>query len=282
MPSGGSSLDDNLRSGQAQQVATMGGDTASNPTTNGSSNTAKNDYSEDDEDEVADEVDNAIEEIDTAEKIELAKGQTALGSAILTAGDYVRGGLNKWFGTVSGVTEEEIEEMVKEVEDRLTVETTQVLVEEAETYAQDAENKVAELAEDEQDAGLALEDIRGDVIQSENEAISNVKARIEARAEDMRKHMREKAQQVEMEMLEKRLSEKLGKTVKLVVIDDEIAGVDELLDGLTMLGGNDNPGDSTGGVDGNDNASPPPPVGPNTDDLVAEGGKANDNEDGWG
>ena len=235
---------DNLRSGQASQSTPGGSDgTESNPAVDAF-------Y------EVASEVSNAHADIEDTEEDYLTTTQKVLGAAISVTGDFLKTGLTKLLGTAPDVTEEDIQGMGNDVEDKLKEEANNELSSTAGRLVDEEEQKVDErVDEDEQEGDMTVEDIKQDVEDGEESAISAVKGGIDAKAEELEKKMMKRAQEIEIEILEKRLTEKLGKPVRLVVGEDnEIEGIDDLFSGLTNLGGkpdpNSNPQQVVGGMGG--------------------------------
>jgi len=237
MPSGRApDLDDNLRSGQAQHAATNSV-AASKPATtkyNNKNSVGNNNDDDQDGEEITAELTNAHDEIEKAEVEELEKEKSVLDGAIQTAGDFVQIGLTKLLGDTD-TTEEEIKEMVKEVENKLTEEVNEELESTAEKLIKQAEARVDDTVANDEDNGYGMETIRDDMVQTEERVIYNAKSQLDETADRMRKQMLKKAQELEKEILEKRLSERLGKQVKLIILDDEVQDVDHLLDGLTTL-----------------------------------------------
>lgn len=163
----------------------------------------------------------------------------ALSAAIETAGDFARIGLKKIFGTATDVTEEDINEMVDEVEKRLTDDVNKELQSKADSLVEKEKDELTTTVERDEENGYFVESIEEDVHHKEAQAIHNVKTEIDETTAQIRKAMLEKTQELEKQILEERLSKRLGKKVKLVIIEDEITGVDELLDDLTALRGGD-------------------------------------------
>ena len=227
VPSGTGTVDDNLRSGQAQHTTSA----ISKPSSN------DDQYASEATEELRSTINDAVDDIKSAEEEEIAKEQSTLNAAIATAGDFVRFGLKKLLGGDSNVSETEIDNMVKEVEERLTEDTTKELRSKADEFVTEEEDRIDDNTTAEEAAGVPVTSIEEDVYEQEEAAIDNVKTEIDETAEQMRKAMREKAQEAEKQILEERLSVKLGKKVKLMIVDDEISGVDDLLKDLSVLKG---------------------------------------------
>ena len=239
LPGGGPSVDDNLRSGQAQQHDTKENNNVPTTNTKNSNYDYDGEDNTDDNNEVADieeELDIVHEDLKQAQQQELETNKSALAAAIEVTGSYVRSAFSKLLAKTD-ITEAEIEQMVEEVENKLEKETIEELKEESEAIVATLEDQIEEEAFDESDSGVAMEDIRTDMEENEEMAIREMKAQIDKKADEMKKMMRKKAEEFEIEILEKRLEEKLHKKVKLVVLDDELTDVDHILEGLSILKG---------------------------------------------
>lgn len=257
MPAGEPSVDDNLRSGQAQHDSTAVVAPKPNTNSNNNNNNNNNNYAdnsnsnndeEDDDDEInaeeiGTEIDTAREDIEDAVRQDLEKNKSALNAVIQVTGDYVRAAFLKLLGNTD-ITDAEIDEMVEQVENKLEEETIGQLENDAEEIAITLEEKIEDEAYDESGLGLDVEAIRSDIMANEEFGIRDMNRQIDEKAEKMKQMMREKAQELEIEILEKRLEEKLHKKVRLVVYDEELTDVDHILDGLSTLNGD---GDNGGG-----------------------------------
>lgn len=232
LPGGGPSVDDNVRSGQAQHDST-GKETPNNYDYNNADNT------DDNSNDVADieaELDIVRDDLEQAEQQELEKNKSMLTAAIEVTGSYVRSAFSKLLSGTD-ISQAEIEQMVEEVESKLEEATIEQLKEESDAIVTTLEDSIESEAFDESDSGLAVEDIRSDMEENEEMAIREMNELINKKAEIMKQMMRKKAEEFEIEILEKRLEEKLHKKVKLVVLDEELTDIDHMLDGLTTLSG---------------------------------------------
>jgi hypothetical protein len=147
-------------------------------------------------------------------------------------------GMGKMLG--SNMSDEELEEIAKEVESKLadSVDTlNSELKEDAQGFLQDEVNQIENNVDTEQEEGVSYGTIENDVMASDQAAVIRVRDEISDEATAMRASLRGRAAEFEKEVLEERLSERLGKKIKLVVVDDEIQGIDELFNGLPSFGG---------------------------------------------
>lgn len=198
----------------------------------------------------SDPVGDALEEIDSelieAEGEELSKVETEIDNDIMSAVDSVRNKVSsfldgKTIGTDSSATPllsaEEIEEMTEYMAEELEVEASEAIEIEASEIVDEAMEFVEEEVDIEEAEGINKEEIARDIYNQEPEEVAAVHTRIHQVGEHIHGSLRQQALEIEKQILEQRLSEKLGKQVKLMIVEDEIADIDGLLDGLTTLVG---------------------------------------------
>jgi hypothetical protein len=161
----------------------------------------------------------------------------------------LRIGMGKMLG--SNVSDEELEEIAKEVQDKLTESVNSELQEDAQGFLRDEVNKIENNVDNEQGEGRDYTTIENDVFDQEQDAVINVRDEISDAAVDMKTGLRGRAAEIEKQILEERLSLKLGKKVKLVIVDDEIEGVNDLFNGLPSLGGSQSNRAGNGGYRNN-------------------------------
>jgi hypothetical protein len=161
----------------------------------------------------------------------------------------IRIGMGKMLG--SKVSDEELEEMAKEVEDKLTETITSELKEDAQEFLEDEVNKIENNVDNEEAEGNDYRTIENDVMDQEQDSVINVREEISNAAVDMKTGLRGRAAEIEKQILEERLSLRLGKKVKLVIVGDEVEGVDDLFNGLPSLGGSTANGAGNGGYRNN-------------------------------
>jgi hypothetical protein len=151
----------------------------------------------------------------------------------------------------SNVSDEELEEIAKEVQDKLTETVTSELKEDAQEFLQDEVNKIDSNVDNEEAGGKDYATIENDVMDQEQDAVMHVREEISNAAVDLKTGLRGRAAEIEKQILEERLSLKLGKKVKLVIVDDEIEGVNDLFNGLPSLGGSQSNRAGNGGYRNN-------------------------------
>jgi len=136
----------------------------------------------------------------------------------------------------NNASDEELEEIANKVQDRLTQNVTAELQQNADDFAHEEVEKIDNAVDIEEMEGEDYEFIEGDVMIRKQDAILHVREEISDAAVDMKTSLRGKAAEIEKEILEERLSKRLGKKVKLVVVDDQIQGIDDLFNGLPIIG----------------------------------------------
>lgn len=238
LSSGGSETanNENLRSGQAHH-ATVGEVSAQGASKTA---TAGNPYASEgvesvimDEENLQEAMDKATEDINEAENVQLHKEEAMLDKGTKGVTNMIRIGLGKLFG--STLTNEEVEQVAAQVEGDLMTEANMNLRTRADAIATKELNNIEGLVEHEQDAGYETDKIGRDVYVRESGAVDAVKENIDAAAIAIKDSMKSRAAEIEKTILEERLSKKLGKRVKLVIMNDEIQGFDELFEGLGTL-----------------------------------------------
>ena len=211
---------DNLRSGQASSET---------------SNYVNHPDTDDHIDSI--EIAQAHQDIEAEEQDMLATTQKYLSYAVSTAGVYVKMGMNQLLGNAQDLTPQDIEEMAQEVQQQLQTETNQQLQAEADRLVESEEEKLDEQVQEDEDELMPADEIRQDLAEQEDLAVAHVRQEMDRKAEAIAKQLEKRAQEIEIEILEKRLEEKLGHKVKVVVMEDEIQSVEGLLEGLPNLGG---------------------------------------------
>jgi hypothetical protein len=171
----------------------------------------------------------------------------------------LRIGMGKMLG--SNMSDEEVEEIAEEVETKLTESVTTELREDAQEFAEEEVNRIDSTVDTEEEAGQDYNTIGNDVMAQEQDAALHVREEISDAAGDMKAGLRGRAAEIEKEILEERLSLRFGKKVKIVIVDDEIQGVDDLFNGLSSFGGA--PANGAGNADngGYRNDAPQPQEG---------------------
>mmetsp|Transcript_6875 Transcript_6875/g.14001 ORF Transcript_6875/g.14001 Transcript_6875/m.14001 type:complete len:413 (+) Transcript_6875:231-1469(+) len=179
-------------------------------------------------------VDVAIDDIGKAEEDEVKKEKGILSSAVSALGAGIRSGLASMLGKSSD--SEEVQEIAKEIEDKVEEDAQKELEEEGDMIKDDKVAEVEVNVEIEEEEGNAIEKVEKDVLDSESGAIQEVRTEVdnaEKRIEDTLKY---KAAMAEKEIMEKRLSARLGKPIHLEIVGDQVEGVKAALDSENPMG----------------------------------------------
>jgi hypothetical protein len=158
----------------------------------------------------------AVKALVDSEREELVKDKKEMMKLARNAEGEMRIGLGKMLG--GKLDKGEIESIAEEVENELEDNANEELEEDAEEIIEE------EITDTDMDTELEVE-----------EATEEVRMKIHNSAKRIEDHLKKKTAEIEKHILEERLSTKLGKTVKLVIVEDEVEDVDHLLDGLHAL-----------------------------------------------
>jgi len=190
-----------------------------------------------DEEELKGAEEEFLADVEEAEDAAIEEDSSMLQSVLASAGSRLRSGLTKVFQ--GKVSDEEIEEIAKEVEDELEKDITNDLREEGDRYVQDEMEELDEMVGEEEEMGVDTYSIEQDVEERDFGAVSRVRTGIRSSYDTYTEEgsLRHRTADIEKAILEKRLSEKLGKQVKLVVVDDEVDDLDQYLGDLPSLRG---------------------------------------------
>lgn len=221
---GGSSeySNDNLRSGQASEHGTKATKPIKQPQNQVPG--ALDNY-EDDEYKITEEdINEAVEEVgidlQLAAEDELQKNtDSILTSAVRVFGGYVRIGISKMY---SELTAAEVEEIAEEIEEEVQQAVDKEFGEIKDEIVEEEIYKIENMVDAEEGMGEDNLNIESDVYNSENDRVEDLVNLIDDAALEVTDAMQAKAAEIEKKILEKRLSKKLGKNVKLVIIDDEV------------------------------------------------------------
>lgn len=224
--------DDNLRSGQAHHDTSITAPVAPAPSETTVSSTTE--YTtkgnidplveEENLDQTVEEVESGIQD---AEEEEIRKEESMLSSAVDGMSNLLRIRMGKRFGNTLSTAE--VEEVATEVEERLQDEVSNGLRNEADAIVQreiDGIERTVELGEE---AGYSGQEIEQKVYAQEGMAVDTLIEDIDVAAGRVKDTMETRAAEIEKQILELRLTAKLGKQVKLVIVDDEVQmGADDV------------------------------------------------------
>ena len=220
----------NLRSGQAMQhhtsSASGSGSTSERPSVppknpggekagaHGGSWIEGNDrtYTKADEEENLEEtVDETKYAIVSVEQDEVEKNQEGLlGKALSKMEGAIKKSVTKLLG--DDATKKDVEELVGEVEGALVNATAVELKVRAAEVALKAENEIDTVVEVREEAGDSAGEIEEQVAVQQSEKLIAVRDAVDSAAVDIRQHLQERAMEFEKSIMEKKLSERDGKT----------------------------------------------------------------------
>lgn len=174
----------------------------------------------DTEQDMSDMVDGTLDELKEAEVEEVKKEKGMISSTLGTIGSGIRSSVSRLFG--ASEDSEEVNQIVAEIESKLEENATATLQLKADEIEEDEEEDIERNVELEEERGDDIEDIENNLVSHKGAAVSHVKAEIDQSAEEIQKNLRYQAAMMEKEMMEKRLSARLGYQVKLQITNNEV------------------------------------------------------------
>lgn len=214
---------DNLRSGQAHHAV----DSVVVPAYSSSGYDSEKDAVS--EMMVDQELQEAVEEVEDdikeAEAQELRKEDTVLEAKASELGNSLRLRLGGLFSKT--LTFDEMNAVATEVEHELTTEVENELRDKADEIAERDIGNIEDLIDAEEEAGVDPDEIEEDMYNQESFALKELRTDIDQAADHLKENMKVRAAEIEKEILELRLSAKLGRKIKLVIVDDEVQGLED-------------------------------------------------------
>lgn len=173
--------------------------------------------------------------IEEAKQEELVLKEEGLNSAIKIVGFFFEGIIRRFAKDRDvAMTDEEVDDVVDQVKTYLRSQTVTSLESAANVIALGKEEDIQERAFDESKNGVSMATILSEMQKKEELAIADVKRKIDQKADEIQDMLKQKAEAILLEILEERLGKKLGKTVRLVIVDNVIER-DGLFDGLNNI-----------------------------------------------
>ena len=211
---------DNLRSGQAHHAV----DSVAAPSFPSSGYDSENDAAAEMavDQELQEAVDEAVDDIKEVETEELRKEDVVLEEKASELGNSMRLRLGSLFG--KSLTIDEMNAVATEVENELTTEVEKELRDRADQIAEKDITNIEDLVDAEEEAGVDPDEIEEDMYSQESFALKELRSDIDQAADHLKERMKVRAAEIEKEILELRLSSKLGRKIKLVIVDDEVQG----------------------------------------------------------
>ena len=214
---------DNLRSGQAHHAV----DSVAVPAFSSSGYDSEKDAASEMmvDQELQEAVEEVEDEIQEAEAQELRKEDTVLEAKASELGNSLRLRLGGLFSKT--LTFDEMNAVATEVEHELTTEVENELRDKADEIAERDIANIEDLIDAEEEAGIDPDEIEEDMYNQESFALKELRTDIDQAADHLKENMKVRAAEIEKEILELRLSAKLGRKIKLVIVDDEVQGLED-------------------------------------------------------
>lgn len=149
-----------------------------------------------------------------------AQEEGLLGNAMKSMQSVIKSGVEKLMGT--DATEEEVETLTEEIEAALVNDTMSKLTFIADKSADQEMDAIEDEVEEEAEVGITAGKIEEDVADDGAEAVIRVREAVDIAAIDLQQTMRERAAEIEKRIMEQRLSTRLGRTVKLQIIEGAV------------------------------------------------------------
>lgn len=177
----------------------------------------------------------AEEEIEEEEEKDEEKEEEFIEGKIADVKNNIRDDIVQLVG--DKMTAKEVSDMEKEIVDDIKTDSLNELKLSADGIAEEQIQILEEEVEDDEEYGMNTEDITSSLASLKYNSKVQMGQDLHQEALRIANHMQQRAIDMEKEILEKRLSERLGKTVHLTIEDDEVKDIDHLLDGLPALSG---------------------------------------------
>ena len=227
LSAGGNGKADNdyLRSGQAHHAVDSAGVAPLQPSTSHGYVSETDAASEIKADQVIREaLDEASADIKEVESQELRKEDAVLETEASELGNSIRLHMGGTFGQT--LTFAEMSSVATQVEHELTAEVEHELHDQADQFANRDIQNIENMVEAEEEAGTDADEIEDDLYSEEASTVQELRDDIDQAADYLKDNMKKRAAEIEKQILEAQLSAKLGKKVKLVIVDDEVQAVD--------------------------------------------------------
>jgi hypothetical protein len=163
----------------------------------------------------------AKEDVEDAAEDQVEQNEKGLFSkALLSMESSIKKSVSKLLGAdASGA---EVNELTQEVEGALMNNATLELEKRAGEIADNEVNGITSLVDMGEDMGETEKEMEQEVANTEPDALISVRDQVDNAAVDIRQHLRERAANLEKSIMEKRLSERLGRPIKLQIVDGDV------------------------------------------------------------
>lgn len=194
------------------------------------------------EEQIEETIDEMTTELKTVEEEAVEEEQIQLEEEASGVLNSIRVGIGRLFG--STLSDEEVEDVAGEVQEQLLSDATTMLRGKADTIVNREIDGMNNIIQDDEENGMGAQEIAEDVFDQQVEVVEQMRDEIDGATDQVKESMRQHAAEIEKEILEDRLTKKLGKKVKLVIVDDQVqldSEVDNMLNGLNNLVPNQQP-----------------------------------------
>ena len=171
---------------------------------------------EEEEERLEETLTKVIEDIEDAEEEELIKHEATLKKALDKAEDWVKFGLGRLFGTSPNVTEADMETMAETISKRLENEALEEVRTKADALSMKKVEQIEQVASLDESFNMTSKSVRQDVLQAETRAVHDLHEEIGGAFENVEAHLKDKAAQIEVEVVNTVLKDK-GKHVSLLL-----------------------------------------------------------------
>jgi hypothetical protein len=212
----------NVRNGQATRPTTTAISSTPSVKENSDSTASRGDLSKEDnnanyqgdEKTLKETLETVAEKVDDAAEDQLEKNEQGLLSKALNSMESgIKTSVAKLLG--DDASETAIDQLTQEVEGALVNNAKEELQQRAHTIAAQESDGILSQVE----KGKATE---REVHAAEADTLLNVRDKVDNAALEIRQHLRERAAQVEKSIMEKRLSQRLGRPIKLMIVDGDV------------------------------------------------------------
>lgn len=171
---------------------------------------------EEEEERLEETLTKVIEDIEDAEEEELIKHEATLKKALDKAEDWVKFGLGRLFGTSPNVTDADMETMAETISKRLENEALEEVRTKADALSMKKVEQIEQVASLDESFNMTSKSVRQDVLQAETRAVHDLHEEIGGAFENVEAHLKDKAAQIEVEVVNTVLKDK-GKHVSLLL-----------------------------------------------------------------
>jgi len=175
-----------------------------------------------DSQDVETSISTAISEIQETEAESVLAGESMFIDAYRHIEDNIRIGLGRIFGNADDLTDEEIDEIAKEVSKNLEEQVKTEFRNTSDSLADIKADEIRYIVEKDLRDDISTKSIRGDVKTVELHALKDLKVQINKAAQEAQDGMTKKAAKIEKESIDKFMVKKAGKKHKVKIVNDKV------------------------------------------------------------